>query len=48
MKQKAFFIIFEGLSLKQMNKNFLGGESPTLILETLESFSKCSIIAERE
>ena len=30
MKQKAFFIIFEGLSLRQIKKNFLEGESPTL------------------
>ena len=32
MKQKAFFIIFEGLSLKQIKSIFLKGESPTLIL----------------
>ena len=31
MKEKASFIIFEGLSLKQINKVFLEGESPTLI-----------------
>ena len=31
MKQKAFFIIFEGLSLKQIKKKiFVEGESPTL------------------
>ena len=30
MKQKAFFIIFEGLSLKQIKQTFLEGESPTL------------------
>ena len=30
MKSKAFFIVFEGLSLKQIKKNFLEGESPTL------------------
>ena len=27
---KAFFIIFEGLSLKQIKKTLLEGESPTL------------------
>ena len=32
MKSKAFFIIFEGLSLKQTKKNFLEDESPTLII----------------
>ena len=31
VKWKAFFIIFEGLSLKQIKKFFLEGESPTLI-----------------
>ena len=31
MKLKAFFIIFERLSLKQIKKFFLEGESPTLI-----------------
>ena len=30
MKGKAFFIIFEGLSLKQIKIFFLEGESPTL------------------
>ena len=30
MKEKAFFIIFERLSLKQIIKIFLEGESPTL------------------
>ena len=30
MKQKAFFIIFEGLSSKQIKQTFLEGESPTL------------------
>ena len=29
-KLKAFFIIFKGLSLKQMKQNFLEGEGPTL------------------
>ena len=31
MEQKAFFIIFRGISLKQINISFLEGESPTLI-----------------
>ena len=31
MKQKAFFINSEGLSLNQIKKFFLEGESPTLI-----------------
>ena len=31
MKQKAFFIIFKGLSLKQIMPAFLKGQSPTLI-----------------
>ena len=30
MKYKIFFIIFEGLSLKQIKKKFLEGESPAL------------------
>ena len=30
MKQKAFFIIFKGLSLKSVKTNFLKGESLTL------------------
>ena len=30
MKQKAFFIIFKGLSIKQITQIFLKGESPTL------------------
>ena len=30
MKQKAFFTIFEGLSLKKIIKLFFEGESPTL------------------
>ena len=30
MKQKAFSIIFKGLSLKQINQSFLEGESLTL------------------
>ena len=32
IKQKAFFIIFKGLSVKQITQFFLEGESPTLIL----------------
>ena len=31
MKQKTFFIIFKGLSMKQIIQIFLEGESPTLI-----------------
>ena len=30
MKKKAFFIIFKGLSMKQITQIFLEGESPTL------------------
>ena len=30
MKQKAFFFIFKGLSLKNIKEIFLEGESPTL------------------
>ena len=30
MKQKAFFIIFKGFSIKQIKQVFLEGESPTL------------------
>ena len=30
MKQKAFFTIFKGLSMKQITQFFLEGESPTL------------------
>ena len=32
MKQKAFFIIFKGLSMKQITQFFLEGGSPTLKL----------------
>ena len=32
MKQKAFFIIFKGRSLKQITQIFLEGDSPTLNL----------------
>ena len=32
MKKKAFFIIFNGLSIKQLTHFFLEGESPTLRL----------------
>ena len=38
MKLKAFFIIFEGLLLKQIIENFLEGESPTLIGHKLNTF----------
>ena len=38
MKLKAFFIIFEGLLLKQIIENFLEGESPTLIGQKLNTF----------
>ena len=31
MKQKAFLIIFKGLSLKQIKQFFLEGDTPTLI-----------------
>ena len=30
MKEKTFFIIFKGLSMKQITHIFLEGESPTL------------------
>ena len=30
MKQKAFFMIFKGLSMKQITQFFLEEESPTL------------------
>ena len=30
MKQKAYFIVFKGLSLKQIKLTFLKGESPVL------------------
>ena len=39
MKSKAFFIIFEGLSLKQIKNYFSKGESPTLMSN---SSTKCS------
>ena len=31
MKQKAFFVIFKELWMKQITKSFLEGESPSLI-----------------
>ena len=37
MKQKAFFIIFKGLSVKQITQFFLEGESPTLTYGLLRS-----------
>ena len=36
-KQKAFFIIFKGLSLKQVKQILLEGENPTLRLEQTNS-----------
>ena len=30
MKQKAFFFLFKGLSMKQITQIFLEGENPTL------------------
>ena len=42
MKQKAFFIIFEELSLKQIKKLFLQGESPTL--RTVLSFFSFKVL----
>ena len=39
MKSKAFFTISEGLSLKQIKKFFLEGESPTLSSDNLLSGS---------
>ena len=33
MKGKAFFIIFKGLSMKQITQFFLEGESPTLRIQ---------------
>ena len=39
MKEKTFLVIFEGLSLKQIKKFFLEGESPTLTY-TDKYFSK--------
>ena len=42
MKLKAFFIIFKGLSMKQIRQIFfLEGESPTLIV-----FIKKSVVGE--
>ena len=40
MKQKAFFIIVEGLSLKQIMTIFLEGESPTLNLKLKAGYLK--------
>ena len=47
MKLKALFIIFKGLSIKQIKQGFLEGESPTLrtlILMTWVSFYLFSIL----
>ena len=38
MKQKAFFINFKGLSVKQIAQIFSEGESPTLI-QKVQNFS---------
>ena len=32
MKKKVFFIIFKGISMKQIRQIFLEGESPALII----------------
>ena len=47
MKFKAFFIIFEVLSLKQIATFFWEGDSPTLsrILESIKSIDICIDIA---
>ena len=38
MKQKVFFIIFNGLSMKQVTQMFLESESPTLIFSLMFRF----------
>ena len=38
MKSKTFFIIFKGLSMKQITQTFLKGESPTFNLQFVDSF----------
>ena len=49
MKWKAFFIIFEGLSLKQINNFFLEGESPTLNNpETIENIVHMIIVTAHD
>ena len=40
MKQKAFFIIFIGLSMKQKIQFFLEGEGPTLNCEKLTGIAR--------
>ena len=40
VKQKAVFIVFKGLSMKQMTHIFLEGESPTLSRETKKNLLK--------
>ena len=40
MKQKAFFIIFIGLSMKQKNQFFLEGEDSTLNCEKLTRIAR--------
>ena len=44
MKERAFFTIFEGLPLKQIKKNFLEGESPTLSPKCICSLENESIL----
>ena len=41
IKKEAFFITFDGLSLKQMKKKNLEGESPTLLSSSEAIFTKC-------
>ena len=46
MKQKAFLIIFEGFSIKQLTQIFLEGEGPTLNMSQfkgcwLQKFCSC-------
>ena len=36
MKEKAFFIIFKGLSLKQIKRNFLEDENVTIRLASIK------------
>ena len=43
MKLKAFFIIFKGLSRKQITQFFLEGESPTLSLEAITKYVNIEI-----
>ena len=43
MKQKAFFMIFKGLSIKQITRIFLEGESPALMRTTAKGGIHCEI-----